>query len=264
MKRALFAVAILLSLAAPRFAVANDVWDLANGGPGSDDGTGTGNEVVNGTSQTHDLQNHNGTIVDQDWFLPSQKPYSSYEVLVDSTTSELLALSLDLVDSMGNLIQSATQVSHFHYASTLRFRNASASETNLYVRVQDGACGAIGCDTNSTYRIQFYETTYLIPRFNNSATQVTLMVIQNGSPDAVAGTARFWNSAGALLASQDFSLAPKGTSVINTSVVAGVAGQSGSITVDHDGRYGSLSGKAVAVEPATGFTFDTAMTAKIH
>jgi hypothetical protein len=30
--------------------------------------------------------------------------------------------------------------------------------------------------------------------------------------------------------------------------------------VSNDGRYGSLAGKAVAVEPATGFTFDTAMT----
>jgi len=39
--------------------------------------------------------------------------------------------------------------------------------------------------------------------------------------------------------------------------VAGVAGQGGTITLSHDGPYAMLAGKAVAVEPATGFTFDT-------
>jgi hypothetical protein len=29
------------------------------------------------------------------------------------------------------------------------------------------------------------------------------------------------------------------------------------MTVAHDGAYGALAGKAVALEPATGFTFDT-------
>jgi len=33
----------------------------------------------------------------------------------------------------------------------------------------------------------------------------------------------------------------------------------GTITVGHDGRYGDLSGKAVALEPATGFSFDSPM-----
>ena len=33
--------------------------------------------------------------------------------------------------------------------------------------------------------------------------------------------------------------------------------QSGSATVSHDGGYGDVMGKAVALEPATGFAFDT-------
>jgi hypothetical protein len=41
--------------------------------------------------------------------------------------------------------------------------------------------------------------------------------------------------------------------------VAGVAGQGGAITVSHDGRYGDLSGKTVALEPSTGFSFDSPM-----
>ena len=33
----------------------------------------------------------------------------------------------------------------------------------------------------------------------------------------------------------------------------------GSITVTHDGPYAGLTGKAVALEPVTGFSFDTPM-----
>jgi hypothetical protein len=43
--------------------------------------------------------------------------------------------------------------------------------------------------------------------------------------------------------------------VANTASLA--PGQTGSVTVSHDGPYGVLQGKAVAVEPATGFSFDS-------
>jgi len=258
-------VTIMLGLAAPRFAAADDVWDLNGAGPGNDDDATTPNELTNGSVQTHDLQVHSAAVQDQDWFLLGQQPYSSYEVLVDSLTWEIGTASLERVDTGGAVINSATGYSNQGSARTLRFRNATASPiVNQFVRM--GAplgCGPT-CSALAQYRITFYETNYLIPRFNNSASQVTIMVVQNGSQDTVAGTARFWNAAGALLASQDISLSPKGMAVVNTSGVAGLAGQSGSITIDHDGRYGSLSGKAVALEPATGFTFDTAMSARIH
>jgi hypothetical protein len=39
-------------------------------------------------------------------------------------------------------------------------------------------------------------------------------------------------------------------------------GQSGSLTVSHDARYGELAGKLISVEPATGFSFDTALLAR--
>jgi hypothetical protein len=47
--------------------------------------------------------------------------------------------------------------------------------------------------------------------------------------------------------------------VLSLPGVLGLAGQSGSITITHDGRYGDLSGKAVTLEPATGYSFDTLM-----
>jgi hypothetical protein len=58
---------------------------------------------------------------------------------------------------------------------------------------------------------------------------------------------------------QPFSLGPKEVLTLNTASVPALAGRAGSITVSNDGRYGDLSGKAIALEPATGFGFDTPM-----
>jgi hypothetical protein len=44
---------------------------------------------------------------------------------------------------------------------------------------------------------------------------------------------------------------------LSTPGLAPLVGQSGSITIAHDGPYGSLNIKAVALEPSTGFSFDT-------
>ena len=47
--------------------------------------------------------------------------------------------------------------------------------------------------------------------------------------------------------------------MLNTASLAALAGMSGTITIAHDGRYGDLAGKSVALEPATGFSFDSPM-----
>ena len=39
-----------------------------------------------------------------------------------------------------------------------------------------------------------------------------------------------------------------------------LGGTSGSLVIRHNGPYLGLAGKGVAIEPATGFTFDTAVT----
>jgi hypothetical protein len=41
--------------------------------------------------------------------------------------------------------------------------------------------------------------------------------------------------------------------------LSALAGRSGSVTLTHDGPYAGLSGKVVALEPATGYSFDTAL-----
>ena len=127
-----------------------------------------------------------------------------------------------------------------------------------YVRVRSAGCTTT-CGPEDVYRIRAWDTTLVVARFNNSATQVTVLVLQNTIDATVAGHAHFWNTAGALVGTQHFTMGPKAAYVVNTSTVPGVAGVGGTITLSHDGPYGTLMGKAVAVEPATGFTFDTAL-----
>ena len=69
--------------------------------------------------------------------------------------------------------------------------------------------------------------------------------------------AYFWNAAGTLLTTSALSIPPLGSLPLNTSLVPGLSGQGGSITITNDAEYGQLAGKAVALEPATGMSFDT-------
>jgi hypothetical protein len=143
---------------------------------------------------------------------------------------------------------------------TLRWQNTSASGiANQPIRVRSGGC-ATNCGADDTYRVRGWETTYTIPRFNNGGTQATVLLVQNATSRQVAGTAHFWSVAGTLLGSQPFNLQPRAALVLNAATVAGTAGQGGSVTIAHDGGYGALAGKAVALEPATGYSFDSPMT----
>jgi hypothetical protein len=123
--------------------------------------------------------------------------------------------------------------------------------------VASGGC-TIGCGPDDVYRLRLYETTGRMTRFNNSASQVTVVLLHNRSAAAVEGTLWFW-SGGSLLSARPFQLAPRASLVLNSATIPALTGQAGAITVSHDGAYGALAGKAVALEPATGFSFDTPM-----
>jgi hypothetical protein len=98
-----------------------------------------------------------------------------------------------------------------------------------------------------------------VPRWNNTATQTTIVFLQNTTNVTVTGSVYFHDAAGALLATVPVSVPQHGLQVIPTASVAGLSGQSGSAQVAQLGGYAALVGKAVALEPATGFTFDTAI-----
>jgi hypothetical protein len=142
---------------------------------------------------------------------------------------------------------------------SLRWENSSATDVDdEYVRVQSGECTTT-CGSKDVYRIRAFETTYTLPRFNNTGSQITVLVVQNPASYPVNGHVWFWDFGGALLGSAPLALGAKQTIVLNTVSVVGVAGQGGTITVSNNGRYGDLSGKTVALEPATGLSFDTPM-----
>ena len=147
---------------------------------------------------------------------------------------------------------------------SLRFENGSPdTAADGYVRVASAGC-SLNCGPEDVYRIRAWETTLFGARFNNSATQVTVVIVQNASWDPVSGHVAFWSASGALLHSEPFNLQPNQELVLNPSATPAILGQSGSVSVSHGGRQGALVGKAVAVEPATGFTFDTPLLSRMH
>jgi hypothetical protein len=99
-----------------------------------------------------------------------------------------------------------------------------------------------------------------VPRFNNGGTQTTVLVLQNTTGRPLAGTIAFHSAGGGLLHTEPLVVVAHGTQVFNSASAPALAGQSGSVVIAHDGPYGAVAGKAVALEPATGFVFDTQLT----
>jgi hypothetical protein len=218
------------------------------------------NELVHGAVQTADLAADPGPIADVDYYRLGQDPRASYEVVLDATSGDVVpAVLLErLASNNTTILQTAVNVGTGS-SKSLRWENLlPAKVTAQHIRVRNAGCG-VTCGPEDVYRIRAYETTYSIPRFNNSASQVTVLLIQNAASYTINGRAYFWDTAGALLYIQPFSLAPKALFGMGTSTVVALQGKGGTITVSNDGRYGDLAGKAIALEPATGFSFDSVM-----
>ena len=217
----------------------------------------SGAELTHGADQTEDLD------AGLDLYRLGQKPFESYEVIVDSTAGNP-ALLLDRMDAAATTVLQAgiPVTAAIGHSRSLRFENATASSVDdQRVRV---SCPS--CSVNDSYRIRVRETTLTVPRFNQSGTQTTILILQNTTDTTITGHVYFWSAAGTLLNAGGalFSVAAHGAVVLSAGSVPGVPGQSGTATITHDGRYGGLSGKAVALEPSTGFTFDTPVLPRPH
>ena len=215
-------------------------------------------ELFHGWSQTGDL------AAAPDVYRLRQEPFASYEAVLDGVTGDappppiLQRIAADNATVLQDATVSAPGGSH-----RLAWRNdLPIPVTTQTLRVGGGGC-APACGPDDVYRIRVYETTYAIARFNNSATQLTVLTVQNPGDTTVSARAHFWSASGALLRAQPFTLAPKALYVLITSTVPELAGRSGSITVSSDAPYGMLRGKSVALEPATGFSFDDVMRPRL-
>jgi uncharacterized repeat protein (TIGR01451 family) len=225
-----------------------------------------GGELAHGTDALYDLAAQGG-VADEDVFRINQKPYSSYEVVIDATSGDIGSGNGPSVQRMApdgtTLVQDSAAIGTGSSRS-LRWRNTTSGEVEgETIRVRSAACGT-DCGPDDVYRIRAYETTYSIPRFNNAGTQITVLILQNPTNYPIAGAAYFRITSGVLVASHSFSLSPNASLVLNTAAIPGANGVSGAITVAHDGRYGDLTGKTVALEPSTGFSFDSPLVLRIR
>lgn len=245
-------IACIGAVSAPARA---DVWDRSLPSDGS---AATRTELVHGSDELHDLAKK-GSAPDEDWYRVTQQPYASYEILLEATAGEIAPPVLERLAADGaTVLQTAIGIGTIGFTRSLRWQNGATAVEDQFVRVRSGSC--VKCKKDAAYRIRAFETTYRLPRFNNTGTQVTVLVVQNPTDAAITGNVHFWNAGGALLATHSFALQPKALLNLQTQTV--VPDSSGSATISHDGRYGDLAGKAIALEPATGFAFDTNLEAR--
>jgi uncharacterized repeat protein (TIGR01451 family) len=218
-------------------------------------------ELAHGAARTLDLAALPGPFPDRDLFALRQEPRASYEVVVDATAGDIAAGAgplLDRVQADGSTVLQTSLPVGVGTARSLRLENSTASPvTDELIRVRSAGCGS-DCTAGDLYRVRAYETTLSGARFNNVGTQVTVLLLQNASSEAASGHVWLWDGAGGPAAGEPFTLPPRGLLVLN---LAGLApGAAGSLTVSHDGPHGALAGKAVALEPSTGFSFDIGLS----
>jgi hypothetical protein len=238
-----------VNLSAPSGATIGDAQGV--GTIVDDDGVAdAGTELTHGSRQVRVFDG-------PDTFAIAQRAFSSYEVVVDEASGDVVPVGLERIGADGTTVVQTSVPAGTGQARSLRWENSTSADVlDQTVRVTSGDC-TTNCGPEDTYRVRAYETTLAIPRFNNGGTQVTVLLLQNPTDAAITGNIYFWDAAGAQVAAQAFTLPAKNLLVLNTATVAGANGISGSITVSHDGRYSELAAKSVALEPATGFSFDS-------
>lgn len=265
-------VAACALLGAATTAGANDRWEASTSSCANDDSVtvplgGSCNQLIHGRPQVHDSQSTSPTR-DDDWMVVETKLRHSYEVRVYSASTVVgitsgnpatAALALDRVNGGGTVLTSSIAPDGtLQYSDTAGWVSArwiGGANQRDFVRLRGKNYDNPG--GNDVYEVEFLDTTYFIPRFNNANGQVTVFLISNTTHQAVTGSIFFYSTIGALLHTEPLSIGVGGLQVFQTSSIPALAGLSGHAAIAHTGGYGALAGKAVALESATGFSFDT-------
>ena len=196
----------------------------------------------------------------QDTFVMRVPPRSSFEVVLDEVSGDLggaLPVALERVQGdTSSVVQVGAPVGTGQ-ARALRWQNTTADTLTQLIRVRSQGC-SVDCGPDDTYRLRAYDTSGAFARFNTTGDQETIVLVQNPTAATVNGTLWFWQSDGALLASRPFSILARRSLVLNVATL--LPGTAGAISLTHDGGYGVLAGKAVAIQPGTGFSYDTTLT----
>lgn len=260
------AAAALLSARIP--ARAGDPWE---GGITSDDTVLTRNTLSPGLVQQHDLDQDGTSTNDVDWMRVPTLSGHSYEARISGATANfdwgdcpgcaqferVSATGTILTEDTGVVTDGAGPGSVWHANDrSVRWIAENDSIVDL-VRVR-GDLGIVE-DRSWVYTIRYWNTTYTVPRWNTANGQATVLIITSTVPKPQQARVSFYAPGGTLLAAQDVVLQENAPYVLNVATIPALNGLSGFALVAHTSGYGGLTGKAVSLEPATGFTFDTAI-----
>lgn len=235
----------------------------AGGSAGTDDTSSSGNTLSHGAVQEHDIDQAGGGP-DQDWMVVPTIARHSYEARVHSMIRFDWGLcptcaQFERVSSAGAILTDDVSTVNEGFGLESYDRSvrwiASASTVGEFVRVT-GDTG-ITNGPESVYTIRFWDTTYSVPRWNNGNGQITVFFINSAIQASADVRVDFYNATGTLLHTENATLQPNRLLAINTATIPQLAGLSGHAYIAHTAGYGGLAGKAVALEPATGFSFDT-------
>ena len=251
--------ALLVSGASGPTVRAADPWE------DRDDTASTTNILRHGVvQQGHDLDTPAG--LDSDWTTFVAKPRHSYEARVTGRRWWDFCMVLpcmpffDRVDAAGAVLTAGSASSEDIAAlqgsegRTVRWIASAGGREYLLART-DGPTAAL----TTPYDLVMYDTTLFLPRWNSTASQTTILILQNATNATVTGSVYFYDGAGVLLATEPVSVPEHGVQLLSTASIPALAGRSGSAAIAQLGGYAALVGKAVALEPETGFTFDTAI-----
>lgn len=234
----------------PAWAI--DAWDAAS----ITDGTaGSTRNYLNGPTganvQVHDLEKAGGGVA-EDWYIVEVEAGRSYAITIAGITGDV---DMSSPDFLGRYDETGTTLLQIQGGDpnfrTLRWIAPSTGYNLVRVRGQPGASAA------SQYTIVAQASTYYCSRFNNAGTQISVMILQNTSTFACTYVATFQDEAGNALATDTTPLPGNATKVLALSSLPALVGAKGSVRIAHTCNARVFKGKVVALEPATGFSFDT-------
>ena len=185
---------------------------------------------------------------------PQMKPYSSYEVLVDGLTGGLATVPVVTQESSSGSTSGAGPVFAWDLAPRGRLRRRpvaammellGGAHDDLWIRVSGPH--AHGGARRAVPHPPLRHDARAVP-LQQRRDQVTILIMQNTSDRPVYFNATFFDSNGAWLGGLPRSN-PMAWPFSTRARSERRAGKSGSIRLNHDGRYGDLTGKAVSLEP---------------
>jgi hypothetical protein len=214
-------------------------------------------ELSHATSLRTDLAPLDGPGPDRDEYVLLQAPAASYELVVDEASGDAAPLTVQRMAADGSTVLQSAVAIGTGTALSLRWLSTTFDPVaDQRVRIESASCGT-ACGADDTYRVRFYETTLRGARVNNTNGQVTILLLQNLTDAPVVGWFYLLAEDGVNGVGAGYTMPPRGTLVHDTSQNLFVPG---SVTVTHDAPYGGVVGKVVALDPATGFSFDSPLT----